>query len=156
MIKTSIVLAALGCAVTVQGHVGAGCGGHHVNKRNWGGSLKTYTPRQVTDEASAASSTGEDILCSVPGPWLMSQDPEYECTAYSYQPVLDMKPNYPSIWNTAYLMPNDTEAAEIFATVNASVNSIVPNIQPRGTPAGDWSGVNYNASDPDCWWTWKG
>ena len=31
----------------------------------------------------------------------------------------------------------------------------MPNIQPKGTAAGDFTGVNYTAADPDCWWTWR-
>ncbi|WWC73369.1 uncharacterized protein I206_107336 [Kwoniella pini CBS 10737] len=133
----------------VSGH--RGCGGHEVAKRNPGGPVirnaaelqslqsRQLVQRQVTDEASAAQST----------------DPSTECTAYSYQTVTDIKSSFPTIWETATLVDGDTEAASLFATVNSTVNSKVPNIKPKGTSTGNFSGVGYNATDPDCWWTWR-
>ena len=82
-------------------------------------------------------------------------DPNYECTPYSYAKVTEIKNNYPTIWQTAGIVAGDTEAQAIFAQVNATVNQLVPDVQPRGTAAGDWTGVNYNSSDPACWWTYR-
>jgi hypothetical protein len=39
---------------------------------------------------------------------------------------------------------------------NAIVNAPgFPNLAPKGTPQGDFTGVQYDNSDPDCWWTWS-
>lgn len=60
---------------------------------------------------------------------------------------------YPPIWQIASIVDGDTEA---MAAYNAIVNATdFPNYPPKGTPAGDFSGVQYNASDPDCWWSWS-
>nr|XP_019050071.1 hypothetical protein I302_00492 [Kwoniella bestiolae CBS 10118]OCF29001.1 hypothetical protein I302_00492 [Kwoniella bestiolae CBS 10118] len=145
-LTTLLLVAANG----VQGH--RGCAGHEVMRRNLGGpvitsadelrslQLGTLKRRQVTDEASAAQSI----------------DPATECTAYSYQPIVDVKSSFPTIWETATLVNGDSEASSLFATINATVNSKLPNVKPKGTSTGDFSNVGYNASDPDCWWTWRG
>ncbi|OCF57823.1 hypothetical protein L486_05288 [Kwoniella mangroviensis CBS 10435] len=101
--------------------------------------METLNRRQVTDEASAAQSI----------------DPGTECTAYSYQPVIDVMSSFPTIWDTASLVNGDTEASSLFATINATLNSKLPNVKPKGTSTGDFSNVGYSASDPDCWWTWS-
>lgn len=60
--STSVLIAAL-AIVGAQAHIGQGCGGHGVMKRNEGGPLKTYVPRAApTDEASAAQSVGTSIF----------------------------------------------------------------------------------------------
>jgi hypothetical protein len=48
--------------VGANAHIGTGCGGHGVMKRNEGGPLKSYRPRAPTDEASAAISVGKSCL----------------------------------------------------------------------------------------------
>ncbi|WVF68803.1 hypothetical protein IAT40_003575 [Kwoniella sp. CBS 6097] len=127
-----------------------GCGGHEVAKRNPGGpvinslaELHALSKRQSTstmDEASVAQIS----------------DPNQECTGYSYQPVLDVKSQFPTIWETAALVNGDSEASALFAKINQTVNEKFPNATPKGTKAGDWSAsASYNATDPDCWWTYK-
>ncbi|RSH89581.1 hypothetical protein EHS25_002132 [Saitozyma podzolica] len=93
--------------------------------------------RGPTDEASAASST----------------DVTYQCTAYSYAPLTAIQNSYPVQWTTATIQPNDTDATSLFGSINATLNSKFPTDLPRGTPAGDFSGVSYSSTDPDCWWT---
>ncbi|KAL7420139.1 chitin deacetylase [Cryptotrichosporon argae] len=123
----------------------AGCGSHEIGRRNPGGKLipkrepawNTMTKRQNTETSVAA----ED-------------DPTTECTAYSYEVVTDIKANYPTIWDTATIVAGDTVATELFATINASVNAALPNDLPHGTTTGDFTGVTYNSTDPDCWWSW--
>ncbi|GFZ52284.1 Chitin deacetylase [Saitozyma sp. JCM 24511] len=134
MLKTALLLAVLATAHSAAAH--RGCGGHDMIKRNPGGPV--IQRRTPTDEASAAQST----------------DPNTECAAYSYQPVLDIKANYPTIWQTATIQASDTDATSLFATINATLNSKLPNDLPHGTTTGNWTGVSYNASDPDCWWSW--
>ncbi|WVQ80708.1 hypothetical protein IAT38_002813 [Cryptococcus sp. DSM 104549] len=111
-----------------------GCGGHAIGRRNLGPSLGL---RAVTDEASAAEST----------------DPSVECTYYNYAPVTALASSFPTIWESASILSNDSEATALFSTINSTLNSKLPNDVPHGTATGDWTGVNYNSSDPDCWWT---
>ncbi|OXH34185.1 chitin deacetylase 2 [Cryptococcus neoformans] len=112
-----------------------GCGGHEIGRRNVGGPM--LYRRAVTDEASAAVST----------------DVNTECTPYSYAPVTEMISSFPTIWQTASIPSNDTEAQQLFGKINSTLNAKIPNDVPHGTPTGDWTGVNYSNSDPDCWWT---
>lgn len=56
---------------------------------------------------------------------------------------------FPVVWNPATLLPNDAEANAKWQSIQGSV----PNIAPKGTLMGDFSGVQYPANDPDCWWT---
>jgi hypothetical protein len=59
--STSVLVAAL-AIVGANAHIGTGCGGHGVMKRNEGGPLKSYRPRAPTDEASAAMSVGKSCF----------------------------------------------------------------------------------------------
>lgn len=65
------------------------------------------------------------------------------------------------------ILSNDTEGLAKFAAMNSSIPNIAPKVRPhfklaltadthalQGTLAGDFSSVSYNASDPDCWWTY--
>ena len=52
-------------------------------------------------------------------------------------------------WGTEAVSPTSGISAAdraIFAAIKG-----IPNTAPRGTRAGDFAGVNYPASDPDCW-----
>ncbi|ODN81630.1 hypothetical protein L202_02035 [Cryptococcus amylolentus CBS 6039] len=113
----------------------SGCGGHEIGRRNLGG--RTIQARAVTDEASAAEST----------------DVATECTYYSYEPATSVTSQFPTIWESASLLSNDTEATELFSKINSTLNEKLPDDVPHGTSTGDWTGVNYDSSDPDCWWT---
>jgi len=81
-------------------------------------------------------------------------DPTQECTAYYYQPSASQLYNFPTIWQPASILSNDTDAQAKYQ----SIQSAIPNIQPKGTqPAslmGNFSGNQYSSSDPDCWWTY--
>ncbi|CEQ40655.1 SPOSA6832_02279 [Sporobolomyces salmonicolor] len=91
-----------------------------------------------TDEASAATIT----------------NPAQECAVYSYPPVaaLQAQKVFPAIWEIADLSTAQPDVVALFNSLNGSI----PDIAPRGTPAGNFTGVNYNGvEDPDCWWTWK-
>ncbi|KDQ52185.1 carbohydrate esterase family 4 protein [Jaapia argillacea MUCL 33604] len=83
-----------------------------------------------------------------------STDPTFECTAYSFAPVVAMVSSYvgSTIWQIATLQTADSDAVALFN----SLNSTIPKINPKGTPAGDFSNTTptYPASDPDCWWSW--
>ncbi|KAI5481781.1 chitin deacetylase, carbohydrate esterase family 4 protein [Pseudohyphozyma bogoriensis] len=73
-------------------------------------------------------------------------------TLYGYAPVTDVIDTYPAIWVTANLSQSgilDSDKA-IYTAMEAGI----PDIAPRGTRAGNFSGVNYNSTDPYCWWSW--
>ncbi|GAA6000587.1 chitin deacetylase [Rhodotorula paludigena] len=77
-----------------------------------------------------------------------------ECTPYSYPPVAALQAAgvFPEIWEIANLSTAQPDVTALFQSLNGSI----PNIAPKGTPAGDFSGVNYDgATDPDCWWTYE-
>lgn len=112
-----------------------GCGGHDISRRNFGGHL--------ISRQSTVNSTAQSI------------DPTVECTAYSYQPVMDIKANFPAIWQTASIVSTDTAAQELFATINATVNTKLPGSGPHGTPDGNWTSFTYPPTDTDCWWTYR-
>ena len=59
MVALASFVAASSVLTLVSAHLG--CGGHHVNRRNLGGPLKTFVSRQSppTDEQSAAVSIGQ-------------------------------------------------------------------------------------------------
>ena len=59
-------------------------------------------------------------------------DTTYECTPYTYAPVSSIESSYPAIWETANILPGDTTAQAIFATINASVSAQFPNDLPKG------------------------
>ncbi|KAJ3795071.1 putative chitin deacetylase [Lentinula aff. detonsa] len=78
-------------------------------------------------------------------------DPVEECTAYYYAPVTDALDGFPTIWQPATIVSNDTEAQNIWANISQSVPT---NILPHGDIYGDWNDTSYNVvEDPDCWWT---
>ncbi|KAK7451785.1 hypothetical protein VKT23_012464 [Stygiomarasmius scandens] len=76
-------------------------------------------------------------------------DPDAECSPYSFQPVQDALPQFPTIAAIADIVPTDTDAINLFN----SIKDKIPNILPKGTPEGDFSNLSYPADDPDCWWT---
>lgn len=80
-------------------------------------------------------------------------DPTIECSDYTYEPVSKAAHLFPGNWDTAKIMPNDTEALAMWNSIQGKIPT---NILPRGTPANSesGSGANYPPSDPDCWWTY--
>lgn len=78
------------------------------------------------------------------------QDPQQQCTAYSYQPVLDAISQFPPIWQPATIVKGDTEAQSLWDRISPNI----PQIAPKGTLDGNFSSVvSYPSSDPDCWWS---
>ncbi|ORX33816.1 hypothetical protein BD324DRAFT_638707 [Kockovaella imperatae] len=140
------MLAALALSLlATEAHAHAGCGGHEIGRRNLG----LMNPRQAapTNVASGA----------------VSIDPAFECTDYYYEPASKLVPLYPPVWpennvtgaqECADILPNDTEAMALFQPINATLNAKFPNDRPHGTLLGDFAGVQYNYTDPDCWWSW--
>jgi len=79
-------------------------------------------------------------------------NPNTECSDYTYTPVDSQAAKFPNNWETATIVSSDAAG---LAKWNSIKGSIPTNITARGTVAGDFSGVNYDQSDPDCWWTWN-
>ncbi|RXK41614.1 hypothetical protein M231_01113 [Tremella mesenterica] len=133
----NVLLILLHLSTSVRGH--HGCGGGEIMRRNLGGKLIERT--SPTDEASAAA----------------IQDITQECTPYSYAPLLQLAPLYPTTWETASILPNDTDALALFQQISQTISSNPSfNLAPKGTPEGDFSAVQYNGTDVDCWWPWQG
>ncbi|PWN41028.1 glycoside hydrolase/deacetylase [Ceraceosorus guamensis] len=76
------------------------------------------------------------------------------CTPYSIPEVANIKGQFPTIWQTADLVPGDSAAQSVWQNIQ-SQNIIPADIKPKGTPNGDFSSFTptYDHSDPDCWWT---
>ncbi|KAJ3780295.1 putative chitin deacetylase [Lentinula aff. detonsa] len=63
-------------------------------------------------------------------------DPVEEFTSYYYAPVTDALDGFPTIWQPATIVSNDTEAQNIWANISQSVPT---NIFPHGDIYGDWN-----------------
>ncbi|PWN51885.1 glycoside hydrolase/deacetylase [Violaceomyces palustris] len=76
-----------------------------------------------------------------------------ECTPYSVPEVAAILSDFPTPWENATILADDTAAQNVWKSIQDS--GIIPSsVKPKGTVNGDFSGVNYNnAQDPDCWWT---
>lgn len=68
----------------------------------------------------------------------MTADANAECSYYTYQPVVDAKSQFPTIWDIASIVPGDTEAQALFSQIDALVNSSVGDVRIKGTPNGDF------------------
>jgi hypothetical protein len=81
-------------------------------------------------------------------------DPNTECTAYDLPLVTDNAANFPAIWQSATILPNDAAALALWNTI---APTIPPNISVKGTLAGDFTNTTatYPTTDPDCWWTYS-
>ncbi|KAI9433221.1 carbohydrate esterase family 4 protein [Lactarius indigo] len=78
-------------------------------------------------------------------------DPNLECTPYYYAPSGQFVNNFPTIWQPATLLANDTEGQAMWANISSSIPT---NILPKGQLYDSTINVTYNwANDPDCWWT---
>ncbi|KAK7043861.1 hypothetical protein VNI00_008026 [Paramarasmius palmivorus] len=76
-------------------------------------------------------------------------DPNEECAPYYWAGSADHLSSFPTIWEPASILSTDTAAQDKWNEIKDKI----PNIPPKGTHNGDFSGVNYPADDPDCWWT---
>lgn len=112
-----------------------------------GSGIMTAAKRAATAAAAAPSITNEQSEEQ-----LKSQ--KEECEAYNYPGISDIKSNFPTVWQTAELVQGDTQASQIWDSIQKS--GIIPaDVKQKGTGGkGDFSQVtpNYPASDPDCWY----
>lgn len=97
------------------------------------------TPAAPTDEPSGATNT------------VAAQ----ECQAYSLPEVAAIKNQFPTVWETAQLVNGDSEAQQIWQSIQSS--GVIPaDVKQKGSGGkGDFSSVtpSYDKSDPDCWYT---
>ncbi|KAK2465010.1 hypothetical protein APHAL10511_003086 [Amanita phalloides] len=79
-------------------------------------------------------------------------DGAVECQPYWYPPVASSLALFPTIWQTASIVSNDSAAWDIFK----SLSGAIPNNAIKGTIDGDFSHIfpTYPKNDPDCWWTY--
>jgi peptidoglycan/xylan/chitin deacetylase (PgdA/CDA1 family) len=89
-------------------------------------------------------------------------DPTLECQLYSYAPTLAVKAQFPTVWETAALLPGDTAGNAKWASIQSSIPT---NIPVKGLPNGNFTsftpgyiteGQTTGNPDPDCWWTFNG
>lgn len=141
-VKTTIALAFL-AATSAQAHIGRGCSGHDIARRNpgmdWDGKLSARSPGRLMRRYDVNST-----------------DVTAECIGYDYPTVSGSTADFPTIWETAALVSGDTEAAAAYVVAQAQIASLVPNVTAKGTASGDFSSVSYSSTDPDCWWTYEG
>ncbi|KAI5448949.1 hypothetical protein NCC49_005743 [Naganishia albida] len=132
---------AFGATNLLSARAHQGCGGQEIARRNLGMDVGATDMR---DRQRRYVGDG-------------TQDINAECSYYTYQPVVDAKSQFPSIWDIASIVPGDTEAQTLFSQIDALVNSTVGDVKIKGTPNGDFSSFTptYNASDNDCWWTYR-
>lgn len=107
-------------------HVGRGCSGDHLAKRN-----PFLFPAEGDSHLLTKRQDGQGYDPN-------TLDPVAQCTGYSYQPVLDNKSKFPTIWDTASLVPGDQAAADLFAKAQAQVAQLAPDCKVKGTLNGDF------------------
>jgi hypothetical protein len=74
-------------------------------------------------------------------------DPTAECTPYYYAPSAQYVHNFPTIWQPATLLANDSAGQAMWNKIAGNV----PNIPPKGQLNGSTIGVTYDGvNDPDC------
>ncbi|KAJ3574388.1 hypothetical protein NP233_g1798 [Leucocoprinus birnbaumii] len=90
-------------------------------------------------------------------------DPNQECSPYYYAPVSLHTSSFPTIWQPASILPNDSAAQALWQSIQPNI----PNIQPKPSPqiitstSGSTnnttptpSNFTYDPTDPDCWWSY--
>ncbi|KAJ3872210.1 carbohydrate esterase family 4 protein [Lentinula edodes] len=91
-----------------------------------------------TSTADRTTETGEAAIT----------DPNEECSPYSYPPVVNQLSAFPSIWEAASILSNDSAAQAKWDSISANIPS---NISVKTQPPAS----NYSSDDPDCWWTYS-
>lgn len=104
-----------------------------------------------SSEQSEANITGAHYHRSL-GLWSLFAntcfaDPNVECTVYSYAPVAQNIHNFPTIWQPATLLANDSDGQALWQKIAPGV----PNIPAKGQLNGSTINVTYDsANDPAC------
>jgi hypothetical protein len=85
-------------------------------------------------------------LAAIAAPAL-AQAPVTGCTPYYDATVAPYTHNFPTIWQPATLLANDTAGQAMWNKIAGSI----PNIPPKGQLTGSTINVTYdNVNDPDC------
>ncbi|ESK94328.1 carbohydrate esterase family 4 protein [Moniliophthora roreri MCA 2997] len=75
-------------------------------------------------------------------------DPAEQCRPYNYPPLAGQSVNFPPVWATATILPNDAAARAKWDEISPGI----PNIASKGNITETFQ--TYDArNDPDCWWT---
>ena len=61
--------------------------------------------------------------------FLSFPDPVAECTAYYYAPSGSQISLFPPIWQTAFILPNDTAAQAKWSSIAGSIPNIAPKVR---------------------------
>ncbi|KAJ3807322.1 carbohydrate esterase family 4 protein [Lentinula aff. lateritia] len=77
-------------------------------------------------------------------------DPNEECSPYSYPPVVNQLSAFPSIWEAASILSDDSAAQAKWDSISANIPSNISVKVLTQPPAS-----NYSSDDPDCWWTYS-
>ncbi|KAJ4465667.1 carbohydrate esterase family 4 protein [Lentinula edodes] len=91
-----------------------------------------------TSTADRTTETGEAAIT----------DPNEECSPYSYPAVVNQLSAFPSIWEAASILSDDSAAQAKWDSISANIPS---NISVKTQPPAS----NYSSDDPDCWWTYS-
>jgi hypothetical protein len=75
------------------------------------------------------------------------KDPNAECTVYSWPPFAQNIHNFPTIWQPATLLANDSDGQALWQKIASGV----PNIPPKGQLNGSTINMTYDSgNDPAC------
>lgn len=129
-----------------QAHLGKGMPGHHIQKKHHDLATPGFMARSPSPAPLNAGKMNDAQFAKI-------ESPTTECKPYNYAPVDGFMNQFPTVWETADIMANDSAAQQLWAKVQAS--GIIPaGIKPKGTRTGSRTGVNYDSqTDPDCDWT---
>ncbi|KAL0573019.1 hypothetical protein V5O48_008947 [Marasmius crinis-equi] len=75
-------------------------------------------------------------------------DPSAECAAYTLPIITSNSASFPGVGTQAKILPNDSVAKAKWDEISGKV------VQSSQKPAGA-KPTGYDASDPDCWWTFN-
>lgn len=128
---------------------------HGLAKR---GKAEHLARRKQWEAQTANGQINKRQASTTQGPTNLAQqeqitNPVQECVAYNYAPEQSLYAQYPGDWEIASIMPGDTAAQNAYQAIIS--NPAFPNLTVKGTPEGDFSTLQYNNSDPDCWWTYS-
>ncbi|KDN53380.1 carbohydrate esterase family 4 protein [Tilletiaria anomala UBC 951] len=139
---TLLLVALVPAGQALAGHMGKGIPGHHIQKHHH----DLATP-SLLKRAPAAAATNDASFANI-------NSTTAQCKPYYIESVSAFSKEFPPVWEIADILPNDTEAQQIWQRIQASGK--IPDIAPRGLPTGSMqgNGSRYDAvADPDCWWT---
>lgn len=151
-------LAGLFAAELGSANIGRGVPGHIASRQTDGDhnlveNRRDFSQtREQTHHKRAASPKA-----TTQAEWAKINNTVDECTSYNLPAMSSLGKSYPTVWEVADILPDDTQALSIMKAINAS--GVIPSSDlPHGTAPGSYSGTGiqhgYDSnSDPDCYWT---